>query len=407
MKKFVFYTLLLCLLFMLTACGEAIPPSDDVQTNHGNAFTNPIMKNDSGYFYNNPQLSTMSLRYYDATSGSTIYLCNKPECSHDGNKFCVATNDDYIPLFTCFYDNYIYVAAFYNIENEYSYKLLRIKPDGTELTEIATYKELSGLSTYNAYNRYMIIHRGKAFIPYQIIDTVITKNPVNMNPMTGVTGTAIVDLSSGKVEYLDEYSLTDTNGQSNFKACEDYFYYTTNLNHKTTLYRYHLTTKETQSLPTKINFGGVYSVADNNNIYYLRTQLYLYHPDTDETINLINTWPSTYTITLDDGTVTTTNMDFQASGLQCDGTYLYVGDNCSSITGTSNYFSSLGSYIHMYTLDGTEVAKVPCNYRDYISVNILDGMLYLQSEEKMISCTIESMLTETPDFKEILTFKTN
>lgn len=52
-----------------------------------------IMKTENGYYYYD--VLSGALRYYDIASGKNMYLCNKPECKHDGNSFCVATNDKY------------------------------------------------------------------------------------------------------------------------------------------------------------------------------------------------------------------------------------------------------------------------------------------------------------------------
>ena len=49
-----------------------------------------FMRTDKGYYYYSE--GQKGFRYYDIATGKDMFLCNKPECRHDGNAFCVATN---------------------------------------------------------------------------------------------------------------------------------------------------------------------------------------------------------------------------------------------------------------------------------------------------------------------------
>ena len=98
----------------------------------------PILKTDQGY-YDNAMSKHLFLYYHDIASGKEILLCNKPECKHDGNEYCVATNSKYEPLAFQMYDGYLYVAAKCLTDEKLEFKLLRIAPDGSSLTEVATY----------------------------------------------------------------------------------------------------------------------------------------------------------------------------------------------------------------------------------------------------------------------------
>ena len=70
---------------------------------------------DRGYYYctrNN------ELRYIDFETGNEMYLCNKPECRHDGNEFCVATNKRYTIERFCLYNGKIIAAAVEETDTE-------------------------------------------------------------------------------------------------------------------------------------------------------------------------------------------------------------------------------------------------------------------------------------------------
>ena len=89
---------------------QPIVSEDSLQ---GNAVSNSydrIMASDKGYYYNEfPYV--MSLHYQDAATGRDVLLCNKPECRHDGNQYCVATNANYTPIAFQYYADNIFVCA--------------------------------------------------------------------------------------------------------------------------------------------------------------------------------------------------------------------------------------------------------------------------------------------------------
>ena len=67
----------------------------------------PMMKTEKGYYYYSEFYK--GFRYYDVATDKEMYLCNKPECRHDGNQFCVATNEKYRVLDYCLYGENIMV----------------------------------------------------------------------------------------------------------------------------------------------------------------------------------------------------------------------------------------------------------------------------------------------------------
>lgn len=99
MKKALSIILTAAIILSLTACTYVEPPENDPgNTNtmyHG--FMDSIMKGDNGYYYigsyekNGTVVAREVPLFYDMKTGSSVILCGKPECMHDGNEFCVAT----------------------------------------------------------------------------------------------------------------------------------------------------------------------------------------------------------------------------------------------------------------------------------------------------------------------------
>ena len=129
-----------CIAFSLTGCNKNIPMQDCLNTNMGTTNYHQIMKTENGYYYNATSLGDMSLRYHDNATGKDIYLCAKPECTHDGgDKFCTATSKGFRVYYTGIYGSNIYIAASETDGKQISFKLLKASLDGTELTEVCTF----------------------------------------------------------------------------------------------------------------------------------------------------------------------------------------------------------------------------------------------------------------------------
>ena len=89
MKKLILTLAAACIALTLTGCNNTTPTEDYLNTNKGSSAYHPIMKTENGYYYNDP-MEGLGLKYHDNATGKDIYLCAKPECSHDGNSFCTA-----------------------------------------------------------------------------------------------------------------------------------------------------------------------------------------------------------------------------------------------------------------------------------------------------------------------------
>ena len=163
---------------------EALPldiSSDDSLPGNPNSLTYEhkcpyaILRSDTGYYYNEGR--TLSLHYYDLTTQKDIFLCNKPECKHDGNAYCVATNKKYTPLTFQYYDNAIFATAYCMDSKKLEFKLLRFAADGSSLSEVATYYSTNsanideipltdGFGDGRYGYHFLLIHRNKAFLPF-------------------------------------------------------------------------------------------------------------------------------------------------------------------------------------------------------------------------------------------------
>ncbi len=111
-----------------------------------------------------------TLYYADQETGEAVPVCARPNCMHDGNIFCPATTGTYALAPVCWHDGYLYALTtkYRNPEKhehptsvnngevpaeECSQVLVRIAPDGTEITELADFGQGEGTSR-------CIFHRG-------------------------------------------------------------------------------------------------------------------------------------------------------------------------------------------------------------------------------------------------------
>ena len=142
MKK-IFGIFAIILAVLLSSCtSKKVNYPDYISGNPSDIYGNPIMETEDG-FYTNLHSFNLSLCYYDKATGKAVFLCAKPECQHDGNKFCTATKKGVIyDGNICKSGEYVYYAASEYAENEEKeyYKLIRAKADGTEFTELCTFQ---------------------------------------------------------------------------------------------------------------------------------------------------------------------------------------------------------------------------------------------------------------------------
>jgi len=462
-KLFTCFTLLSVCAALLPGCGKkpespfTIHSEDCAQGNlaeyrkayaddNPNAYTvvAPILKTEQGY-YDNAGDKNLRLYYHDISSGKDILLCNKPECKHDGNEFCVATNAKYEPLAYQIYDGYLYVAAKCLQEEKLEFKLLRIAPDGSSLTEVATYYGTLAGNAVTADNDTkigipekvdsLLIHRNKAILPFS----------VEMDEVTGkkAYGTAILDLETKEVTYADENTADEENLPWLFLSAHgDYVYYVRIEDRKRVLHRRSLKDGMDESFSLLTNFTGEYAVLNDDAIAYLRTRgkyLTVYHPSdaSNEEHTVYSKKGHVFHMTLDEETgdeifesVTLETIDpieSYPSALSFDGTYLYVITYPSSLTiqpGHVNagmvYEGPAFALAHVYDENLKELHQVPIpnpnllldpdgyNYEMDPQYNVTgirirflgDEVVYVYLSH-VFSCKMDSFLSEKPDFQYV------
>ena len=204
---------------LLFGCGAKTEMPDDQPYNHGQ-FN--IMETEDGYYTNNiyGNGNHLALRFYERDTENQVFLCAKPECTHDGGESCAATYKDLECLSSILYD-----GAIYNLTIEggdtVSLCLYKAALDGTSFTKVGdafTVANSAGESKVD-YLGYLMIHKGYAYISYRI----------SLGESSfGFAGSGLVkmDISNGKCEQL--YS-----GENYFSAYAqaltgsgDYVYYT-------------------------------------------------------------------------------------------------------------------------------------------------------------------------------------
>lgn len=273
MKKVISIILTLCAAISLTACGESKTEYPDyISGNPSDIWGNPIMETEDG-FYRNLDHFRLMLCYYDKATGKAVYLCAKPECTHDGNEYCTATKEGVLyDANICKSGEYVYYSASEYVEEDEKeyYKLMRVKADGTEFTELCTYqttvgqRAFHGISAMN-FGRVMAVHRGLAIVPFYDYDL-----PTLMTDYT--PNTMIIDIESGSYYKLStpDVDLTKTQyGQGDYFLYEDWLYYTIsmeNSNNFKSLYRYNLVSGVTEKVDISVKFTS-YAVIDGC-VYY-------------------------------------------------------------------------------------------------------------------------------------------
>ena len=428
MKKIISTFALACIAFTLTGCSHNTPMEDCLNTNIGTSNYNQIMKTENGYYYNSTMINKMSLKYHDTTTGNDIYLCAKPECTHDGDKFCTATSEGFHTHYTGLYGNNIYIAATEADGKHVYYKLLKASLNGTELTEICTFIQTGGSNKGIAQlyedNRAMILHRGYAFIPYYL--------SANETRNMGSAGIAIVNLSDGSVQYLPEYERSEAEGYTNITPYGDYIYYTYTMNYlndlsKTEMHRYNFITGEDELLPVKENlqetYGTYLSATELKNytiiddkVWYIcgnNKSMFIYDPNANTT-TLVEEFEEkllTKTEEYDEnGVLYAIHAAYYANPkLQYDGKYLYIAERgfFASEYGNENV------KVHIFTLEGDRLGGFVFERKgsafdgtlSSCQINILDETFYIQTKEGTVFCPVSNVISGNIEWKELYQFE--
>jgi len=293
--------------------------ADFHQGNRSGSFGNTMMRTEKGFYHYN--YTEGGFRYYDAATEKEMFLCNKPECRHDGNEFCVATNQKYIVLDYCLYDGRIMVFAAEVTDTQLLYKVLSLALDGSSMEEVSTVFSVERTPDTGLYASRMYIHRHKALL------TFATGAPGHQTD-TMHYGTALFDLNTRDVIFLDEEPLAKENVEiTDVTAYGDYFFYCRKEGKKTVLHRHHIENGTDESCKLLTNFSGVYTVLDEDYIVYLRSSkrvLCTYHFSTGQNEEKVQLMGEQYYYDKDMNVVAMGTVEQDAMDLVTDGTYLYV-----------------------------------------------------------------------------------
>jgi len=424
--KCVIAAILFCMTICFAGCGEEKLVSQDQQrANCRNRDVNSIMKTDKGFYYSKKSLEPLNLYYYDAENGKSMYLCNKPECRHEGDEFCAATSDKYMVQETILYSGSLYISAIEETETAYEYKLLKASLDGSSLSEVVTYYETDNIEVTPLLNREsgpaVTIHRNKAFLPYRLSN--------RNNKEIGVSGTAVYDLETGELTYLGEKIRELKDRDFNFIGCGDYMYYVHEQKYKTRLNRYSYKDGSVEELTLERGFKGDYAVYDESTVFYIISQheLYKYTHDKKENIRIPqNEWNGQLIDVFDeDGILVKTVMInlLNLYSVLSDGEYVYIPEDFSNSHDMATYKKEVISYLHseeeeeepkkkyievtILDADGNYVNHVEVKseevigYNEFFTLHILDDTVYMQTPFMVYECSKADFVAGNANFKEV------
>ena len=367
MRKIFLGLVSVCLLAVTVLAGCADKNEGEKQTGDMPALVaedfsrgnNIIFANGNGYYYYSD--TYQGFRYADSTTGNDLYLCNKPECRHDGNEFCVATNDKYEIDCVGMYGGRIFATAIETTDTQFKFQLLSIALDGSALNEEVTYLTIENTGVLPAYHvdkTQIFIHRNVALIPVWMVGADGTE-------VTQYFGTAIVNLDTKEVSYLDEEPYSTENTEiAEITAYGDYFYYCRAGKKKTILYRYNIKDGTEEEHKLMVGFKGNYAVLDENTIVYTKSNnkvLCVFHRETgenEEKVNLRRWQVIWYQGEVANGF----DQGYEAIDLKTDGEYLYVMEKEWRTWYEDEEYNPIGSseeaYVHVFDREFNEVAAV-------------------------------------------------
>lgn len=312
-----------------------------------------VMATENGYYYYNTREFSgsnelMGLRYANGETGTDIFLCNKPECRHDGNQFCSATNKNYEITATFLYGDRIYAVATEETDTQYLIKLLSVALDGSALNEeltIYTLEKTGGKWFGNCFS--FLIHRNTAIIGFSF----------GAAGEVSKCGTAIANLNTSDVVYLDEVPLSEENiGVTNLNAYGNTIYYCKREGKKNVLYRYRITDGTVDACELLSGFNKKYTVLDEDTIVYMRSSgkiVCVYHPSTGE--NTEQRLMETEISYGEDGEKIEQSAEYTGEGIKTDGTYLYVPQQSAQL---QNGVPDFRFVIHVFDRNLNEIAAV-------------------------------------------------
>ena len=411
-----------------------------------------VMQLGNGIYYNEgTPLNLLNLHYYDFSTQKDILLCNKPECKHDGNEFCVATNAKYHPIAFQAYNGSIFATAYCLDEEKLEFKLLCFAPDGSNLMEITTYYSTTSaniesipcqLGSGNDSDRFgysfLLIHRNKAYLPFCF-------HSENSDEDINSFGLMEFDLNTKELTSAYEEIASESNAPwYHVSARGDYVYYVTDEPHKHLLHRRSILDSTDEIVSQIPGFTGDYAVYDDNHVAYVKNlgtlvlhnlqdgsneepslisqeTLYIGKAASPEGANEAHNLEKGGTFTCGDETIEYGFLEaipynYKVADITTDGTYLYV----AQMPGISTeYGTPLYAWVHVFNTDMEEIAVAripnphlllgePCEidynlgrYGLHISLNYLGDQVYLCYKDEAFSCTMDSFLSGEPQFTHL------
>ncbi len=404
-----------CAVLSLSGCtgsDKAYGGSDFVGGNPAYSMCQ-VMETENGY-YN----TAMGLAYYDKATGKALYLCSKPECTHDGSDFCTATFGDMYISSSYMYGDYIYISGAEISENEdLQYKLLRAKNDGTELTEVGTFQKTKGEQMFLEHrnNRQLVIHRDWAVIPFDDFDLPTLMENASLNTM-------LMNINTGEYKRLPEgdYKVTDTQyGQGSYFPSGEWLYYVIepkNYINTKHLYRYNFETGITERVDVTPRLTD-FAVYDG----------YIYY-----TIPAADNEPSKlfrYDITSGENTDISQGLTINGKaptdlGIKCDGEYILIQDEAHKSPFEGIFFDSEQVTYAISYMQGEKLCEFTVTLEQTgtheFETKLVNGNIYLCYEyvlmtengiesvfsgiESALSCPIEDILSGKADWTEAFSF---
>lgn len=204
------------------------------------------------------------IMYYDFGLQKQIYLCNKPECKHDGNQYCVATTSKYNYLSVELYDNTLLIGAVEETDTQYVFHILTAALDGSELEDYMTIARIEKASFSRASASAIAYHRNRALIGISLQGTAGLSD-------TNCYATYMVNLDTKEVKCLDEEEFGKESVESlNASACGDYLYYVKLLGgkgNKRQLCRCNIYNGTVEAFDLGLVFSGNYHVSGNKILF--------------------------------------------------------------------------------------------------------------------------------------------
>ncbi|MBP5280992.1 MAG: hypothetical protein J6Z22_00670, partial [Lachnospiraceae bacterium] len=194
------------------------------------------METDDGYYYNQGkggvlhsenQYVRQALTYHEKASGNEIFLCNKPECNHDGGNDCEATYKSIKVDNSVLYDESIYVLGTETEGTMVSVNLYKAALDGS--AKIYCSKSVTFYKFDQAIDSGFIIHNGNAYVTYFLqfgegSSGLKGAGLCRMSLEDGIHFVAL-DAKTGQVMEDEEIVIHNGEGGENYGAVKTAFLY--------------------------------------------------------------------------------------------------------------------------------------------------------------------------------------